>query len=53
MNIKKKLHNPFVLIAQGFIAGSVIFYATMPDDIEARRPSAPVQSARSADVAQV
>jgi hypothetical protein len=47
MNIKKKLQNPFVLVAQGFIAGSIIFYATMPADVDARG-SAPSASAPAA-----
>ena len=32
MNLKKKLQNPLVLVVQGFVAGSVIFYATLPQE---------------------
>ena len=32
MNLKKKLQNPVALVVQGFVAGSVIFYATMPPE---------------------
>lgn len=27
MNLKKKLANPFVLVAQGFVAGAILFFA--------------------------
>lgn len=37
MNIRKKLQNPFALIAQGFIAGAIIFHATIPPETAARR----------------
>ncbi len=28
MNIKKTLQNPFVLMAQGFVAGAILFFST-------------------------
>jgi hypothetical protein len=30
MNFKNKLANPFVLVAQGFAAGAILFFAMMP-----------------------
>lgn len=47
MNLKKKLQNPFVLIAQGFVAGSIIFYATMPAETQSQAAAAPAQSVES------
>jgi hypothetical protein len=49
MNIKKQLLNPFVLVAQGFAAGAIIFFATAP--AEADPQQAP--SARSAPVKEI
>ena len=46
MNIKKKLLNPFVLAAQGFAAGAIIFFATAPSDVD------PQQQAPSEALAQ-
>ena len=40
MSIKQKLQNPFALVAQGFIAGAILFWATAPGDADAR-PLAP------------
>ena len=42
MNIKKKLQNPFALIAEGFIGGAAIFYLAMPANADA-----PSQAART------
>ncbi len=47
MNIKKKLQNPFALIAQGFIGGAAIFYATLPANVEAQAQAAPVEAVQS------
>ena len=33
MNLTKKLQNPMILIAQGFVAGAVLFYATTPQEV--------------------
>jgi hypothetical protein len=41
MNLKKKLQNPVLLVAQGFIAGAILFYTTMPPE------SAPAQPQQS------
>ena len=51
MNMKKKLQNPFVLVAQGFIAGAILFYATTPPEADPQLP-APVQSASAAKISQ-
>ncbi len=37
MNIRKKLQNPFALIAQGFIVGAIIFHAITSPDTNAHR----------------
>ena len=48
MNIKKKLQNPFALIAQGFIGGAAIFYVTMPANVDAQPRVSPLQSVQAA-----
>lgn len=45
MNIKKKLANPFALVAQGFAAGVLLFFASA--SFEADSPPRP-ESAPSA-----
>jgi hypothetical protein len=50
MNIKKKLTNPFVLVAQGFAAGAVIFFATAPADAD---PQEQAPTANSAPAKQI
>ena len=45
MNIKKKLSNPFALIAQGFGLGAMLFFATMGADADSPQQPPPVQSA--------
>ena len=42
----KKLDNPFLLAAEGFIAGAILFWATNPGDAQAQanRPSAQLES---------
>lgn len=49
MKIKKKLLNPFVLVAQGFIAGAVLFFATAPAETDAANQSPPIQAAALPD----
>ena len=34
MKIKQKLQNPFALVAQGFVAGAIILYATTPASVD-------------------
>ena len=34
MNIKKKMSNPFVLVAQGFVAGAILFTFTAPSEAD-------------------
>jgi len=42
----KKLDNPFLLAAEGFIAGAFLFWATSPGGVQAQanRPSAQAES---------
>jgi hypothetical protein len=40
----KTLNNPFLLGAQGFLAGAVLFFATHPDAAEQRFASAAEQT---------
>jgi hypothetical protein len=40
----KTLNNPFLLGAQGFLAGAVLFFATHPDAAEQRLASAAEQT---------
>ena len=48
MNFKSKLQNPFALIAQGFIGGAAIFYATLPANVDAQPQTAPAQAVQTA-----
>ena len=45
-NLFKKLDNPFLLAAEGFIAGAILFWATTPDSVQARadRPTAELEA---------
>lgn len=45
MNIKKKLTNPFVLVAQGFAAGAIIFFATAPVEADPQQQAPSANSA--------
>jgi hypothetical protein len=38
MNLKKKLQNPMLLVAQGFVAGAILFYATTPPEAAPAQP---------------
>jgi H+/gluconate symporter-like permease len=38
MNLKKKLQNPMVLVAQGFVAGAILFHATQPPETAPAQP---------------
>lgn len=48
MTIKQKLQNPFALIAQGFIAGAILFWATGTGGSDAPTANPPVESAQAA-----
>ena len=54
MSWVKKLDNPFLLTAEGFLAGALLFWMTAPTDVQARpnRPAASVEApaAPSADL---
>jgi len=42
MRFLKKLTNPFVLVAEGFVVGAVLFASSAPDLIDSRpAPPAP------------
>ena len=40
MRILKKLTNPFVLVAEGFVVGAILFASSTPSLIESRPPPA-------------
>jgi hypothetical protein len=44
MSIKRKLLNPFVLGAQGFVAGAILFWSTHPSESEAPQPATSAQA---------
>lgn len=48
MTIKQKLQNPFALVAQGFVAGAVMLWATAPSESDAPQSPPPVESAATA-----
>jgi hypothetical protein len=50
MNIKKKLTNPFVLIAHGFAAGAIVFFATAPADADRQQPAPSAQTAAAKEI---
>ena len=35
MKLKEKLQNPFALVAQGFVAGAILFWTTAPAEVDA------------------
>ena len=45
----KRLDNPFLLAAEGFIAGAILFVAVNADSLEARinKPAAPAETSNS------
>ena len=40
----KKLQNPFALVAQGFVLGGVLFFATHSEALQARADPSPAQA---------
>ncbi|HEU0097603.1 MAG TPA: hypothetical protein VFQ67_02400 [Allosphingosinicella sp.] len=40
MRFLKKLTNPFVLVAEGFVVGAILFATSSPDLIDSRPPPA-------------
>lgn len=49
----KKLQNPYALVAQGFLFGGLLYFATHVDSLEAAPASPPAASLlRSADQAR-
>ena len=51
-NLKRKLENPFALIAQGFVVGVILFWATLSDDGKAETPAQTVTAVATAPYAQ-
>ena len=45
MKILRTLQNPFALVAEGFVAGAIIFYATIPPAPEIAGPASTAQAA--------
>jgi hypothetical protein len=45
----RKLDNPFLLIAEGFVAGAILFWSTNPGSAEAspNQPTAHAESTQS------
>lgn len=39
---KKKLQNPFALVAEGFVAGVILFWATAPRESIAAEPTSAI-----------
>ena len=52
MKILNKLQNPFALVAQGFVAGAIIIFATMPPERDAQQPAPSVQTAAAQEIAR-
>lgn len=53
MKIKQKLQNPFALIAQGFVAGAIILYATTPANVNRSARDVPMEAVTAGVAAQV
>ena len=49
VNVLKKLHHPLALVAQGFIAGGVLFWTTQGQATQAPAAPAPVSQGISAN----
>ena len=49
MKIKNKMLNPFALVGQGFIAGAVLFFATVPPENDVPNQGPPIQAAALPD----
>lgn len=47
MDIKKKLTNPFALVAQGFGLGAILFFATMTPESDSATPPQSVMPTES------
>lgn len=44
MSVWKNLQNPFALVAQGFVLGSILFFATHSEALQARAGQSPAQA---------
>lgn len=49
MTIKEKLQNPFALVAQGFVAGAILLWATAPSDEAPQSPPTAESASTTAD----
>ena len=45
----KKLDNPFLLAAEGFVAGAILFVATNSESLQARAHPQPAQAESTAE----
>ena len=53
MKIKQKLQNPFALVAQGFVAGAIILYATTPANVDRPAQDVPMEAVTAGAAAQI
>jgi hypothetical protein len=44
MSVWNKLQNPFALVAQGFVLGGILFFATHSEALQARADPSPAQA---------
>jgi hypothetical protein len=52
MKIKQKLQNPFALIAEGFVAGAIMLYATTPANVDRPAQDVPMEAVTAGAAAQ-
>jgi hypothetical protein len=52
MKILDKLQNPFALIAQGFVAGAIIIFATMPPESDTTQAAPTAAAAPAQEISQ-
>ena len=52
MNILRTLQNPFLLVAEGFIAGAIIFYATIPAAPEIAGPASTAEASSAKEISE-
>ena len=50
MKILDKLQNPFALVAEGFVAGAILFYATMPPEPDLQQPAPAAAAAPAQEI---
>ena len=52
MKILRTLQNPFALVAEGFIAGAILFYATIPPAPEIAGPAPTAEAASAQEISE-